>query len=296
MTHLAERAGNDRGGPGAEPHVTLSTSTLRAPRRLSVAGLAVAALALTACGGASGNSSTDAAGTALQDVKDEGVLVVGTEGTYPPFTFHEGGSGDLTGYDVEVAEAVGDELGVEVQFEETQWDAIFAGLEAGRFDMIANQVSITPEREQDYVFSAPYTFSKGVVVVNEGDTSISSFDDLEGRTTAQSLTSNWYELAEQSGAEIENVEGWVQAVALLQQGRVDATVNDELTFLDYQNAEGDTGLEIAATTEDEARNAFAFRDGSDDLAKAVDGAIEELRKDGTLAEISEKYFGADVSR
>ncbi len=261
-----------------------------------MAALAVAALALTACGSSDGGG-TGARGTTLKDVKDEGVLTVATEGTYPPFTFHEGGSGELTGYDVEIAEAVGKELGVDVEFEETQWDAIFAGLEAGRFDMIANQVSITPEREQDYVFSAPYTFSKGVVVVNEGDSSISSFDDLEGKTTAQSLTSNWYELAEQSGANIENVEGWAQAVTLLQQGRVDATVNDELTFLDYQNAEGgDTGLEVAATTDDEARNAFAFRAGSDDLAGAVDDALEQLRKDGTLTEISEKYFGADVSR
>ena len=275
----------------------LSTSTFRAPVRYSIAGLAVAALALTACGSSSSDSDSPAAGTSLQDIKDEGVLVVGTEGTYPPFTFHEGGSGDLTGYDVEVAEAVADELGVEVQFEETQWDAIFAGLEAGRFDMIANQVSITPEREADYVFSEPYTLSKGVIVVNEGDSSISSFDDLEGKTTAQSLTSSWYDLAEQSGAKIENVEGWAQAVTLLQQGRVDATINDELTFLDYENSEGgDTGLAVAATTDDEARNAFAFRSGSDDLAKAVDGALKTLRKDGTLTDISEKYFGADVSR
>ncbi len=294
MTHLASRPGNGAPVRVAVPHVMLSTSTFRAPRRLSVAGLALAALALSACG-SSGDSSEDAAAASLQSVKDEGVLVVGTEGTYPPFTYHENGNGDLTGYDVEVAEAVGEELGVEVQFEETQWDAIFAGLEAGRFDMIANQVSITPEREAEYVFSLPYTFSKGVVVVNEGDSSIGSFEDLEGKTTAQSLTSNWYELAEQSGANIENVEGWAQAVALLQQGRVDATVNDELTFLDYQNTEGDTSLEIAVTTEEQARNAFAFRTGGDDLAEAVDAALEKLRKDGTLAEISEKYFGADVS-
>ena len=265
-----------------------------------MAGLAVAALALTACGGSPSDGSSGgsaAEGVTLQDVKDEGVLVVGTEGTYPPFTYHENGSGDLTGYDVEVAEAVADELGVDVQFEETQWDAIFAGLDAGRFDMIANQVSITPEREADFVFSAPYTVSKGVIVVNEGDTSISSFDDLEGKTTAQSLTSNWYELAEQRGADVENVEGWAQAVALLEQGRVDATINDELTYLDHENSEGgDTGLEVAAETGDEARNAFAFRAGSDELAKSVTKALTELRKDGTLAEISEEYFGQDVSR
>ncbi|HEV7875195.1 MAG TPA: amino acid ABC transporter substrate-binding protein [Nocardioides sp.] len=265
-----------------------------------IGGLAAVLLAATACGSSSSSDSADsaenAAGTSLADVRKAGVLTVGTEGTYRPFTFHEGGSGELTGYDVEVAKAVGDELGVKVKFEETQWDAIFAGLDSGRMDMIANQVSITDEREADYDFSTPYTVSPGVIVVNEGDDSISSFDDLEGKTTAQSLTSNWYTLAEDSGAKVEAVEGWAQAVALLEQGRVDATVNDELTFLDYETTEGDTGLEIAATTEDEARNAFAFRTGSDSLIKAVDKALADLRADGTLAEISEKYFGEDVSR
>jgi len=265
-----------------------------------IGGLAAVLLAATACGSSSSSDSADstdqASGTSLADVRKAGVLTVGTEGTYRPFTFHEGGSGELTGYDVEVAKAVGDELGVKVKFEETQWDAIFAGLDAGRFDMIANQVSITDEREADYDFSTPYTVSPGVIVVNEGDDSISSFDDLEGKTTAQSLTSNWYTLAEDSGAQVQSVEGWAQAVALLQQGRVDATINDELTFLDYETTEGDTGLEIAATTEDEARNAFTFRSGSDSLIKAVDQALVDLRADGTLAEISEKYFGEDVSR
>jgi cystine transport system substrate-binding protein len=270
-------------------------------RRLAVAGTMTTLLVgLAACGGGSsstaGSSEEPAKGASLASVQEEGVLTVGTEGTYPPFTFHEGGSGDLTGYDVEVTEAVAEKLGVDVQFEETQWDAIFAGLESGRFDVVANQVSINPERLEDYDFSEPYTVSKGVVVVLEGNDEISSFEDLDGKTTAQSLTSNWFQLAKDNGAKVEAVEGWAQAVELLRQERVDATVNDELTFLDYQNTEGgDTGLEVAATTEDAAENAFAFRKGSGDLVKAVDEALAELRKDGTLAEISEKYFGADVS-
>jgi cystine transport system substrate-binding protein len=271
-------------------------------RRLALAGTMTTLLVgLAACGGGSdsagGSSEEPAKGASLASIQDEGVLTVGTEGTYPPFTFHEGGSGDLTGYDVEVTEAVAEKLGVDVQFEETQWDAIFAGLESGRFDVVANQVSINPERQEDYDFSEPYTVSKGVVVVLEGNDEISSFEDLDGKTTAQSLTSNWFQLAKDNGAKVEAVEGWAQAVELLRQERVDATVNDELTFLDYQNTEGgETGLEVAATTEDAAENAFAFRKGSDDLVKAVDEALAELRKDGTLAEISEKYFGTDVSR
>jgi cystine transport system substrate-binding protein len=257
-------------------------------------------LGLAACGGGSdstGDGGEAAQGTSLQSVQDAGVLTVGTEGTYPPFTFHEGGSGDLTGYDVEVTEAVAEELGVEVQFEETQWDAIFAGLESGRFDVVANQVSINEERKQDYDFSTPYTVSEGVVVVLEGNDEIGSFADLDGKTTAQSLTSNWYQLAEENGANVEPIEGWAQAVELLRQDRVDATVNDELTFLDYEKSEGgDTGLAIAARTGEESQSAFAFRKGSDDLVAAVDDALAKLRKDGTLAEISQKYFGADVSR
>jgi L-cystine transport system substrate-binding protein len=192
--------------------------------------------------------------------------------------------------------AVADELGVKVKYEETQWDAIFAGLDAARFDVIANQVSINPERQADYDFSTPYTVSPGVVVVADGNNDISSLEDLSGKTTAQSLTSNWYEMAKDAGAKVEAVEGWAQAVTLLEQGRVDATINDKLTYLDYEKTEGDTGLSVAVTTDERAENALAFRKGSDDLVKAVDKALEDLRADGTLAEISEKYFGADVSQ
>ena len=224
-----------------------------------------------------------------------GTLTVATEGTYRPFTFHDE-TGDLVGFDVEIAEAVADKLGLEIVFQETQWDAIFAGLDAGRFDVIANQVSINPEREEKYLFSEPYTVSPGVIVVAEDDDSISSFDDLAGKTTAQSLTSNWYELATESGATVEAVEGWAQAVALLQQGRVDATINDNLTFLDYEKSEGPTGLKIAAETDDPAYNAFAFTKDKTALVEAIDAALAELREEGVLAEISEKYFGADVTQ
>lgn len=236
-------------------------------------------------------TSTD---TSLTDVQDAGVWIVGTEGTYRPFTFHEDGSGDLTGYDVEVARAVAEQLGVEVQFEETQWDALLTGLEAGRFDAVANQVSITPEREETYEFSAPYTFSNGVVVVRADDDSITSFDDLAGKTTAQSLTSSFYTLAEEAGANIEAIEGWAQAVALLEQGRVDATVNDRLTFLDYRTQTGAEGLKIAAQTDDFSRAAFAFSAGDTALAAAVTDALTTLAEDGTLAEISSEFFGEEV--
>ncbi|MFC9918491.1 transporter substrate-binding domain-containing protein [Agromyces binzhouensis] len=262
---------------------------------LGLAAASAAVLALAACSTSGGaTDGADAAGDEYGLVK-AGTLTVATEGTYRPFSYHDDGSGDLVGYDVEVAEAVADELGLEIAFQETQWDAIFAGLDAGRFDVIANQVSITPEREEQYLFSTPYTVSRGVIVVNEGDTSISSFDDLAGKTTAQSLTSNWYELATASGANVEAVEGWAQAVALLQQGRVDATVNDKLTFLDYVNTTPDAAIEAAVETDESSESAFALTQDKDALVAAIDEALAALAADGTLAEIGEKYFGADVT-
>ena len=268
-------------------------------RLIAVTALVVAAAALTACSGSTApaeSSSSSEGGDGFGLVKD-GTLTVATEGTYRPFSFHdEDGAGDLTGFDVEIIQAVADKLDLEVEFQETQWDAIFAGLDAGRFDVIANQVSINDEREEKYLFSSPYTVSPGVIVVAEDDDSISSFDDLAGKTTAQSLTSNWYELATESGANVEAVEGWAQAVELLRQGRVDATVNDKLTFLDYETTNSPSGLKIAAETDEAGEQAFVFTKDKTDLVEAIDGALEELRADGTLAEISDKYFGEDVTQ
>ena len=287
-------------------------TSLRRPRtaRLAAAGvLAASAFGLVACAPASTDGVVDDAsgaataepqeGTSLADVQDAGVLVVGTEGTYKPFTFHaDGGSGDLTGYDVEVVRAVAEELGVEAQFEETQWDAIFAGLDAGRFDLIANQVSINPERQARYSFSEPYTVSRGVVLVPADSTDITSLADLDGRTTAQSQSSNWYTTATDAGATVEVVEGWSESIALLEQGRIDATVNDELTWLDYAKTEPEKSqaVKVAAETDDVSESALVVRQGSDDLVAAIDEALDELRADGTLAAISDEYFGQDVSQ
>ena len=264
-------------------------------RFIPAALLSVVALTLTGCSAANGDgaATTD---DSLSSVLDSGTLTIGTEGTYRPFSFHEDGSGELTGYDVEVARAVAAELDVDAVFEETQWDGIFAGLTAGRWDTIANQVSMTPERLEAYEFSTPYTYSTGVIVVPADNTSITSFASLAGLTTAQSLSSNWYALATESGANVQSIEGWAQSVALVEQGRVDATVNDKLTFLDYQKTNGADNLKIAAETEERSESAFAFAKDGTALADAVSEALATLSDDGTLAAISDKYFGADVSQ
>ncbi len=259
--------------------------------------LAATSLVLAACGGGAGDGTSSAGGdTSLSSVKDAGEIVFATEGTYKPFTFHEGGAGELTGYDVDVAKAVAEKLGVKAKFEETQFDSIFAGLEAKRFDAIANQVTVNPTRQEKYELSTPYTVSRGVVVTKDDNTEISSVADLKGKTTAQSLTSNWYVLAKDNGANVESVEGWAQSVSLLKDGRVDAIVNDKLTVLDYLNTTPNSGLKIAATTEESSDSSFAFRKGSTALNDAVNAALKDLSADGTLTTLSEKYFGEDFSK
>ncbi|PKR77591.1 amino acid ABC transporter substrate-binding protein [Halalkalibacillus sediminis] len=244
----------------------------------------------------SGNDSDEETSSNLYDeIMDEGVISVGTEGTYAPFTFHNE-EDELTGYDVEVMREVADRMGIEVEFHETQWDSMFAGLNAERFDVIANQVGINvDDRKEKYDFSEPYTYSGAVVVVPEDNEDITSFEDLEGKQSAQSLTSNFGSIAEENGAELIGVEGLAQSIELIKQGRVDVTVNDKLAVLEYMNETNDPTIKIAAEEEDVSQSAFAFNKGNEKLVEAFNEALAEMREDGTLAEISEEWFGEDVS-
>ena len=268
-------------------------SRVRTLLGLAAASAAVFALAACSSGAPEASSGASAAGDEYGLVK-AGTLTVATEGTYRPFSYHEDGSGDLVGYDVEVAEAVADKLGLEIEFEETQWDAIFAGLDAGRFDVIANQVSINPEREEQYLFSAPYTVSSGVIVVNEGDASISSFDDLAGKTTAQSLTSNWNELARsRARTSRPSRAGRRPSHCCSRARRRDHQRRAHLPRL--REHERPVGHRGRRETDDSSLSALAFTKDKADLVAAIDTALEELRAEGVLAELGEKYFGADVS-
>ena len=254
-----------------------------------VAVLAAVAVLLTACGGGSDEASSD-----LARVKEAGVLKVGTEGTYSPFSYHDPKTNKLVGYDVEVIGAVAKKLGVEVEYVETPWDAIFAGLTSQRYDVVANQVTRNEERQGLYGLSDTYTVSEGVIATRADDSSITSLADLKGKKSAQSLTSNWAQVAKDAGADVESVEGFTQAITLLKQKRVDATVNDNLAVLDYQKSTGDTSVKIAGKTGDVSEQVVATRKGSD-LVAAINKALADLQADGTLKTISEKYFEADVS-
>ncbi|MGV0743096.1 ABC transporter permease subunit [Mycolicibacterium sp. XJ870] len=256
------------------------------PLRRSLLGiLLIAMVVLSACGGP--------AETTEDPIKSAGVLRVGTEGVYAPFSYHDA-SGQLVGYDVDVARAVGEKIGVRVEFVETPWDSIFAALEANRFDVVANQVTITPERQTKYDLSQPYTVGEGVIVTRADDDSISSLADLKGKVAAENATSNWSEIARNAGARVEAVEGFTQAITLLNQGRVDVVVNDSIAVYAYLAETNDTSVKISGTVGEKSEQGFAARKNSGYLPE-LDRALEELRQDGTLADISQRYLKANAS-
>ncbi|TFV56742.1 transporter substrate-binding domain-containing protein [Mycobacterium sp. PS03-16] len=243
-------------------------------------------LTVAACGSAADRSD--------EPIKAAGVLRVGTEGVYAPFSYHDAATGQLVGYDVDVARAVADKIGVPVEFVETPWDSIFAALEANRFDVVANEVTITPERQAKYDLSEPYSVGEGVIVTRADDNSITSLQDLAGKVAAENATSNWSQVARDAGARVEAVEGFTQAITLLSQGRVDVVVNDSIAVYAYLAETGDTSVKISGTVGEKSEQGFAARKDSGMLPE-LNRALEELRADGTLAEISQRYLNANAS-
>lgn len=243
-----------------------------------------ALLLLAACGNSSKESKSE-----------EKVLVVGTEGTYAPFSFHDD-KDKLTGFDVDVAKAVGKEMGYKVEFFEAPWDSLLAAFDAGKTDVILNQMGITDERKEKYDFSVPYTFSKTALITKKGNQEIKSFDDLKGKKAAQSLTSNYGQVAESYGAELESTSGFDQAIELVLRGRADATLNDDVAYYDYLKQHPKAEIQITATSDDATKIGIPVKKGNADLLKKINQALESLQKDGTLTKISEKYFNEDITK
>ena len=240
-------------------------------------------------------SSVANAGEISDRVNQSKTILVGTEGTYAPFTFHDK-TGKLTGFDIEVLRKVAERLKLQPEFKETAWDAMYAGLNAKRFDVIANQTNPSPERLKKYIYSAPYNYSAGVVVTRADNDSITSFADLKGKKSAQSATSNWSKDARDNGAIIVTVDSLAQNLELVKQGRVDATVNDKIAVLDYFKQHPEAGLKIAVESPNKIPTGFAFLKGEEPLVEQFNQALDELRKDGTLKQLSIEWFGDDITQ
>nr|WP_325248935.1 transporter substrate-binding domain-containing protein [Amylibacter sp.] len=231
-------------------------------------------------------------GTAQADT-----LNVGMSGGYFPFTFVK--LDVLQGFEVDFINAVAAETGDDVNFVTMSFSGLIGALEAGRIDTIANQITVTPEREAKFAFSQPYVFDGAQVVVKKGnEDTVKTVADLSGKTVAVNLGSNFEtllnELPNAADIDIRTYESNIAQDTAL--GRVDAFVMDRVSSAQLI-AKSPLPLALAGKPFSQIRNALPFRNDADGLAKRdqIDAAIATLKENGTLSEISQKWFGADIT-
>ncbi|NKQ13680.1 cystine ABC transporter substrate-binding protein [Pseudomonas sp. SST3] len=237
------------------------------------------------------------AGEQLNTIKKAGEIKIGLEGTYPPFSFVDE-SGKLSGFEVELSEALAKELGVKVKLQATPWDGILAALESKRLDAVVNQVTISEERKKKYEFSPSLYTVSGIqaLVLKKNVDSIKKADDLAGKKVGVGLGTNYEQWLKdnQPKAIIKTYNDDPTKFQDLRIGRIDAILIDRLAALEYAKKAPDTAAAGDAFSRQES--GIALRKGEPELLDAVNKALDKLRADGTLKTLSEKYFNADVTQ
>lgn len=257
----------------------------------ALAALLAGALVMGGCG-----SSNTSGEDHLARIQKAGKITVGLEGDWQPFSFHDS-SDNLIGFDVEVAQNVAEILGVEAEIIEAPWDGLFAGMTAGTYDMVVNGVDVTEERQKTYDFTDPYAYDHTVLVTKEGNADIKTFEDLSGKTTANSIGSTYMEIGESYGADVKGVDTLAETMSMVLNDQVDATINAATSVQDYLLTTGEKKLAVIDQLDEATAYAIPLVKGSDNdsLRAAINDALKQMRDSGKLAELSEKYFGADLT-
>jgi polar amino acid transport system substrate-binding protein len=239
----------------------------------------------------SGDSSTAASGGAEDlGVIQEGTLTVGTDTPYPPFEI--GQPPDISGFDIEVMDAVAEKLGLTPLYKDTSFDTIFRDVATGQFDIAAAASTITPGRQKTVSFSDAYYTTQQALLVPEGS-DIASVDDLAGTivgaqdgTTGETLAND-----ETDASEVRGYPEGPDAVSAMITGQTEATIIDQQVAVDAVDKQ--TGIQIAELIPTDEFYGFAMSKENQALVDAVDEAIQEMKDDGTLADLYQKYFESD---
>lgn len=238
-----------------------------------------------------------AAADLLDTVKARGTLRIAMEGTYPPFNFREPKTGQLAGYDVDLAKALAARLGLTPQFVTIEWTAILAGLAAGKYDVIVSQVGITAKREGVFDFSRPYTYSSPQLIVRSNESAAyAKLADLKGKTLGVGQGSVFEQQARAvAGIEVKRYPAAPENLQDLAFGRIDAALNDSL-IVPWLLKHSQLPIKAGARVGTVARMGIPFRKGNPKFKAAVDKVLTELHADGSLQAMSIKWFGSDASR
>jgi cystine transport system substrate-binding protein len=233
----------------------------------------------------------------LATVKARGTLRIAMEGTYPPFNFKDQKSGELAGYDVDVAKMLAQRLGLKPEFISSEWASILAGLSANRYDVIISQVGINPKRELAFDFSEPYIYSMPQLIVRKDDKSVyTSLADLKGKKLGVGQGSVYEQQAKAvPGIEVKSYPAAPDNMSDLATGRIDAALNDSLMSA-YLLKTSKLPIKAGARVGAVERMGIPFQKGNPQFKAALNKALAEMAADGSLKAISLKWFGTDVSK
>lgn len=254
--------------------------------------LIMAVCTLSACG-----KKEEAGGGALEAIKKRGYIIVGTEGTWSPYTYHDEND-ELVGFEVEVARYIADYIGVDIQFTETAWSSIFAALDAGQIDIVVNSVAYTEERAEKYAFSEPYNYSQYAFMTLATNDDIQSLEDVKGRIAANDPTSNIGKFAEAAGVEFDEVKETAQAFSEIRNGRAEVMFSTLVGLADYfkQHPEDQDDFKVIIASDPSPTGYVPALKGNEDLIEVINQALEQAKKDGTLSELALKYFDVDTTK
>lgn len=233
----------------------------------------------------------------LDTVKTRGTLRVALEGNYPPFNFKDAKSGELSGFEVDLARLLAAKLGVKPEFTTTEWSGILAGLGAGKYDVIINQVGITEERQKAFDFSDTYTLSSAQLIVRKDEKrQFNSLDDLKGKKLGLGQGTNFEQKAKSvPGIDIKTYPGSPEYLSDLASGRIDAALNSNL-LIGYLLKSSNLQLKAGAPVGVVDSVGIPFQKGNPKFKAALNKALADIQKDGSFRQTSVKWFGIDVSK